>query len=276
MGQRRLSIRNRRVGVGLLSVAAIGTALLAPLATSSTPVGAATIDGARSLADRVAVQFKPSKTQHHRRASSGVERLPRQPRGHCRPEHLRPLRRWRGVVGQGCARQASAVRRQADQRHRRRQHRRQSACRRTLLRRAVDDRHQLDEGRLRLGRQPRVRQGLGPSSSVSRTAAAEPTSVAPPRPTRWPGVAPPTPTPAPISSTCRPTSCATTTARRCSPPSAPGRSRATAGGSSPSASSAKSSRQRPPSSPPLAWPASPSRTRQTPPTLPWRNSRPWA
>ena len=62
MGQRRLAIRNRRVGVGLLAVAAIGTALLAPLATSSTPVGAATIDGARSLADRVAVQFKPSKT----------------------------------------------------------------------------------------------------------------------------------------------------------------------------------------------------------------------
>ncbi|HVE18130.1 MAG TPA: hypothetical protein VNB52_03560, partial [Ilumatobacteraceae bacterium] len=62
MGHRRLAIRSR-AGVGLLAVAAIGTALLAPLATSSTPVGAATIDGARSLADRVAVQFKPSKTR---------------------------------------------------------------------------------------------------------------------------------------------------------------------------------------------------------------------
>jgi 5'-nucleotidase len=62
MGHRRLAIRSR-AGVGLLAVAAIGTALLAPLATSSTPVGAATIDGARSLADDVSVQFNTSKTR---------------------------------------------------------------------------------------------------------------------------------------------------------------------------------------------------------------------
>ena len=62
MGRRRFAIRSR-AGVGLLAVVAIGTALLAPLATSSTPVGAATIDGARSLSDRVAVQFKPSRTR---------------------------------------------------------------------------------------------------------------------------------------------------------------------------------------------------------------------
>ena len=61
MGQRRLAIRNRSAGVGLLAVVAIGTVLLAPLATSSTPVGATTIDGAQSLADEVSVQFKASK-----------------------------------------------------------------------------------------------------------------------------------------------------------------------------------------------------------------------
>ena len=63
MRHRRLAIRSCPAGVGLLAVAAIGTALLAPLATSSTPVGAATIDGARSLADHVAVQFKPAKNR---------------------------------------------------------------------------------------------------------------------------------------------------------------------------------------------------------------------
>ena len=135
-----------------------------------------------------------------------------------------------------------------------------------VLRRAVDDRHQPDERRLRLGRQPRVRQGLG-------RAAADPERRLPSRRrlhrrarTRWPTAAPPTPIPAPTSSTCRPTSCATTTARRCSRPSAPSRSRATAARSSRSASSARCSRPRPRSSRRPAWPASPSRTRPTPPT----------
>ncbi len=112
----------------------------------------------------------PSPATRHRRAPPGVERLPRQPRGRCRPQHLRPVRRRRRLVGQGGPRQAGAVRRQADQRHRRRQHRRQPARRRALLRRTVHHRHQPDERRLRRGRQPRVRQGFG---------------RAPPHPERW-------------------------------------------------------------------------------------------
>ena len=58
MGQRRLGGWNRRVLVGFLAVAAMGTALLAPLARSSGQAGAVTIDGARSLADKVSVQFQ--------------------------------------------------------------------------------------------------------------------------------------------------------------------------------------------------------------------------
>jgi 5'-nucleotidase len=57
----RLAVRNRRVAAGMLAVAAAGTALVAPLATSSGPAGATTINGARSLADKVAVQFEKSK-----------------------------------------------------------------------------------------------------------------------------------------------------------------------------------------------------------------------
>jgi 5'-nucleotidase len=58
MGHRRLDIRNRRLVVGLLAVAAMGTALLAPAAASSGHAGAATIDAARSLADKVEVHFQ--------------------------------------------------------------------------------------------------------------------------------------------------------------------------------------------------------------------------
>ena len=61
MGHRHLDARIRRAGVGFLTMAAIGTALVAPLATSSTPAGAARIDGARSLADDVSVQFQRTK-----------------------------------------------------------------------------------------------------------------------------------------------------------------------------------------------------------------------
>ena len=57
----RLSIRNRRAGAGLLAVAAVCTVLVAPLAASPTPAGAATIDGAQSLADEVSVQFQGGK-----------------------------------------------------------------------------------------------------------------------------------------------------------------------------------------------------------------------
>ena len=63
MGHRRLAGRNRRAVVGLLAVSAVGTALVAPLATSSGPAQAITIGGARSLADKVAVQFQEAKVQ---------------------------------------------------------------------------------------------------------------------------------------------------------------------------------------------------------------------
>jgi 5'-nucleotidase len=58
VGQRRRGGWNRRVLVGFLAIAAMGTALLAPLARSSGQAGAVTIDGARSLADKVSVQFQ--------------------------------------------------------------------------------------------------------------------------------------------------------------------------------------------------------------------------
>jgi 5'-nucleotidase len=61
MGHRRLANGKRRAGVGLLAVVAIGTVLLAPLANSSGPAGAITIDGARSLADEVFVRFQADK-----------------------------------------------------------------------------------------------------------------------------------------------------------------------------------------------------------------------
>jgi 5'-nucleotidase len=44
-----------------MAVAAIGTAMLAPLASSSGPAGAVTIDGAHSLADKVSVRFQKPK-----------------------------------------------------------------------------------------------------------------------------------------------------------------------------------------------------------------------
>jgi 5'-nucleotidase len=61
VGQRRLGGWDRRVLVGFLAVAAMGTALLAPLARSSGQAGAVTIAGARSLADKVSVQFQSAK-----------------------------------------------------------------------------------------------------------------------------------------------------------------------------------------------------------------------
>ena len=213
MGQRRLGGWNRRVLVGFLAVAAMGTALLAPLARSSGQAGAVTIDGARSLADKVSVQFQKAQ-------------------GRTTDVHLLAWNDFHGNLEAGPASTSTASSPAAppgwprrcedkqaqygdkrDQRHRRRQHRRQPARRRPVLRRALDDRHQPDERRLRVGRQPRVRQGHD-------RAAADPERRLP-RGRRLHGgalrarrtAAPPTPTPAPTSSTCRPTSCATTTGK---------------------------------------------------------------
>jgi 5'-nucleotidase len=61
MGQGRLIIRNRRLVVGVLAAAAVGTVVAAPLAPSSKDAEAVTISGARSLADKVSVQFQSTK-----------------------------------------------------------------------------------------------------------------------------------------------------------------------------------------------------------------------
>ncbi len=54
-------MHRRRVAVAVLTAAALGTALVAPLATGTGSAGAVTIDGARSLSDTVSVQFKKPK-----------------------------------------------------------------------------------------------------------------------------------------------------------------------------------------------------------------------
>src|SRR4051794_20790769 len=61
MGQGRGRLGRRRIVVGLLVAAALGTALVAPLATGPEKAGAVTISGAHSLADKVSVQFKKPK-----------------------------------------------------------------------------------------------------------------------------------------------------------------------------------------------------------------------
>jgi 5'-nucleotidase len=58
MARTGFTSRQKRGAVGILATVALGTALLAPLATSSGTASAVTITGAQSLADKVAVQFK--------------------------------------------------------------------------------------------------------------------------------------------------------------------------------------------------------------------------
>ena len=273
MGHRRLAIRNRRAGWGCLRWQPCARRCWRRWPRRRAQPSAVTIDGARSLADKVAVQFKKSKdrtTDVHLLAWNDF---------HGNLEAGAGLNIYGQFAG-GAAWLAKAVHdKQAlygDKQisvHRRRQHRRQPARRRTLLRRAVHDRHQPDECRLRFGRQPRVRQGLG-------RAPADPERRLPSRRRMYGGALRARRwrhdrhlSRAPTSSTCRPTSCATTTGRRCSPPTGRRGSRATAARSSRSASSARCSRQRPRSSPRPAWPASPSRTRPTPPTASSSNSR---
>ena len=104
----RLRSRRRRVVLTVFTVAALGTAALAPLATGSGAAGAVTINGASSLSDKVAVQFKkPSKD-----STSDVHVLAFNDfHGNLepgRPEHLRPVRRRRRLPGQGDQGQAGA------------------------------------------------------------------------------------------------------------------------------------------------------------------------
>ena len=61
MAHRGLTSRNKRALVGSLAAVALGTAVVAPLATSSGSAGAVTISGAQSLADKVEVHFAKPK-----------------------------------------------------------------------------------------------------------------------------------------------------------------------------------------------------------------------
>ena len=276
MGQRRLAIRNRRAGVGLLAVAAIGTALLAPLATSSTPVGAATIDGARSLADRVAVQFKTSKTR-----TTDV--------------HLLAWNDFHGNLEAGAGLNIYG----------------QFAGGAAWLAKAVHDKQaQYGDKQIsviagdNIGASPLV-DGLffgEPSTIVTNLMNADFASVgnhefdkgsdrAPPHPERR------------LPNRRRLHSSALRVGRwrhhqhvprrRLPVPVGQRRAQRQRADAVPglrheadqerqrqevrrSASSVRCSRQRPPSSPPRAWPGSPSRTRPTPPTVRWRSSGAWA
>ena len=162
MGHRRLAIRSRRAGVGLLAGGGHGHGAAG---TAGHVIGAGWSRHHRrgpvaGRQGRRAVQGQEA-APHHRRASPGVERLPRQPRG----------RAGLNIYGQfagGAAWLAKAV------------HDKQAQygdkqisviagdnigasplVDGLVLRRAVHDRHQPDERRLRFGRQPRVRQGRG-------------------------------------------------------------------------------------------------------------------
>ena len=273
MGHRRLAIRNRRALVGLLATAAMCTALLAPLATSSGPAGAVTIDGARSLADKVAVQFQGKKphrtTDVHLLAWNDF---------HGNLEASAGLNIYGQFAG-GAAWLAKAV------------HDKQAQYGDKQISLIAGDNigasplvdglffgepstivtnlmhadfasvgnHEFDKGADEL---LRIQNG-GCRSDVGCTAA--PYALANGGTTNtYPGRRLPVPVGQRRPRRQR--------AARCSRRSAPSGSRATAARSSRSASSARCSRPRPPSSRRPAWPASPSRTRPTPPTARSSNS----
>ena len=196
MQQRRhLRMRDRGV-LGLLAVLGIGAASVV-----------ASAGGSSAAASVVHHDPRPRTTDVHVLAYNDFH-------GNLEPGTLNIYGQFAGGaawLAKAVDDKQAAVRRHAADRHRRRQHRRQPARRRPVLRRAVDDRRQPDARRLRVGRQPRVRQGLGTSCCASRTAAAGPTSAAPARRTRCAnGKHRPTATRAPTSSTCRRTSSSTT------------------------------------------------------------------
>ena len=143
------------------------------------------ISGARSISDQVVVSF--SEAEGHRRRPTCTCSRSTTSTATSRPAGINIYGQFAG----GAAYLAKAIAdRQAqygDSRGddlRRRQHRRQPAGERALLRGADHDRGQPDARRLRIGRQPRVRQGQRPSCCGSRTAAAAPTSGARPLRTR--------------------------------------------------------------------------------------------
>ena len=160
----------------VLVALAVGVVLAAPLATlerGGRP-GAVTISGARSLSDQVVVTFgaeadKQRTTDVHLLAFNDL--------------HGNLEAAGNNIYGQfagGAAYLAKAVKdRQAHYgelqatRPRGRQHRGQPAGQRAVLRGAHHHRQQPDERRLRVGRQPRVRQGQG-------RAAAHPERRLPP------------------------------------------------------------------------------------------------
>ena len=169
-----LGRRSLRWTVPLALAAAVGAVLMTTLASPNKASADVVIAGARSISDPVSITYvvkkKGTTTDVHLLAFNDLH-------GNLeagRQQHLRPVRRWRCLPGQGDQGPPGAVRRPGGDRLRRRQHRRQPARERAVLRGADHDRHQPDERRLRLGRQPRVRQGQRPSCCGSRTAAASP------------------------------------------------------------------------------------------------------
>ncbi len=176
--------------VPLALAAAVGTVLVATLASPNKASADVVIAGARSISEPVSIAYGVKK----KGTTTDVHLLA------CNDFHGNLEAAGLNIYGQfagGAAWLAKAVKdKQAQygdkeiERHRRRQHRRQPACRRALLRGALDDRHQPHERRLRLGRQPRVRQGHDELLRI-QNGGCRPASVAPPRPTPWPTAAPP-------------------------------------------------------------------------------------
>ena len=164
---RRTALKRWAPPVSLAGLA-VAVVLAAPLATAHRAAASMTIAGARSLSDKVSVAFDTAPPGHttrdvHVLAFNDLHGNARS----WRPEPVRPVRRRRSVPGEEGQGPPGAVRRLPGDGLRRRQHRREPARERALPRRADPDRDEPDARRLRLGRQPRVRQGL-------RRAAAHP------------------------------------------------------------------------------------------------------
>ena len=157
----RFWVNRRRALAGALAAAALGTVLVAPLATGSGPAGATTIGGAQSLADKVQVQFQRTRdrtTDVHVLAWNDFHGNLEATAG---AQHLWRVRRGRCVARAGREGCPQEVPREGAGGRRRRQHRCQPARQRLVPRGAGHDRDESHAPRLRVGWQPRVRQGQG-------------------------------------------------------------------------------------------------------------------
>ena len=157
---RRTALKRWAPPVSLAGLA-VAVVLAAPLATAHRAAASMTIAGARSLSDQVSVAFDTAPPRPHDagRAPAGVQRPARDARS-WRPEPLRPVRRRRSVPreeGQGLQAQYGAYQATVfagDNIG-------ASPLANALFHdEPITGRHEPDARRLRLGRQPRVRQGL--------------------------------------------------------------------------------------------------------------------